>query len=360
MENGTPGPHCPGIGHDGAANIRMCVLGAEHDGECTDVRGESILGLTTAEMVEPDAERCPSTAPSDPTARCVRPVGHNGLHAPRAQLADGTVRWSDPMPDSGEVRCTVIAPGSDAQCAHPVGHAPLTVDGVTYDHHLPGVASWNNPPIAERCTATSPVSGHRCVGVAGHGPFIEPGDGERFDHAVPEPLPGSNGGVWWHDEPTPISRCESRPDPGGWGARQCLLPAGHGGNHREGDAEQREGVPVDDDAEAVRALVERALASGRVRISTNAGDGPTCRKHSAPVRARFVDLPPRREERTVLGVPATVSVPGGFALVVDRFRNSAHRDAEHEMWTAWGELIGAKTVLCYPGELEIADWYDAA
>jgi hypothetical protein len=76
-----------------------------------------------------------------------------------------------------------------------------------------------------------------------------------------------------------------------------------------------------------------------------------------PVRVRFVQLPDRTGEmyNTILGLKVPTIEPGGFALVVDRFKHLAHLDAEREHWTAWADTIGAATVLLYPGELDIYD-----
>lgn len=82
-----------------------------------------------------------------------------------------------------------------------------------------------------------------------------------------------------------------------------------------------------------------------------------------PVRVRFIDLPPRYEQRAVLAgirVTATVAVPGGFALVVDRFKDRSDCAAQRPRWDDFGATIGAHVVVCYPGELDIASWMDAS
>jgi hypothetical protein len=78
-----------------------------------------------------------------------------------------------------------------------------------------------------------------------------------------------------------------------------------------------------------------------------------------PVRVRFVDLPHRhREAKGPFGNPLHVAEPGGFALVVDRFKHLAHLEGERERWEAWGAAIGAHSVVLYPGELDVIGWLD--
>jgi hypothetical protein len=205
------------------------------------------LQADTAEDA-PDDERCASRAPSDPTAQCVRPAGHAGLHAPRAQLADGTVRWQD-----ADTENTVR---SDAAAA----------------------SEWLG-------RADRMLRDDECAGLA-----MDGADGPRY----------------------------------------CARPRGH-----EDMCTDERGAPLLSDA------------------PPRGDDGP-----ARAVRVRFVDLPHRHTELLgPLGNPLHVAAPGGFALVVDRFKHLAHCEAEREMWTAWANLIGAHAVLCYPGELDIVDWY---
>jgi hypothetical protein len=78
-----------------------------------------------------------------------------------------------------------------------------------------------------------------------------------------------------------------------------------------------------------------------------------------PVRVRFVDLPHRhREAKGPFGNPVHVAEPGGFALVVDRFRDAGHRGSEATRWELFGQAIGAHVVLCYVGELDVIGWLD--
>lgn len=258
------------------------------------------------------------------------------------------------------------------RCAYPAGHPPLTVDGCQYAHHVPGLVSWNPIPAvpAERCPATNPDGTVRCAGAVGHPPF--PGeDDELFDHAVP------SLGVWWNAD-RDDERCTSRA-PSDITAR-CVRPAGHAGLHapraqladgtvRWQDAptpaartlryDECAGLALDG-ADGPRYCVKVRGHDGRcedvrgVPILTP-GERPSPAMH--PVRVRFIDLPNRVEQRNMLGVLANVSVHGGFALVVDRFSTSqACRDAA-PMWEQFGAKIGAHTVLCYPGELDIVSWF---
>jgi hypothetical protein len=79
-----------------------------------------------------------------------------------------------------------------------------------------------------------------------------------------------------------------------------------------------------------------------------------------PVRVRFVDLPHRHREAKGPFGDRHVAEPGGFALVVDRFRDAGHRGSELTRWELFGAAIGARVVLCYVGELDVIGWLDNA
>lgn len=208
---------------------------------------------------------------------------------------DGT-----PLTTAGadESRCDALAPNSLIRCSYRADHPPLIVGGARYDHHVPGVVSWDLPtiePPAPRCESTPGV----------------------FD--------------WPHANP------------------RCALAAGHEGAHRNGITTWGLGPSP---AAEVASLRELASAGGPLRITA---------LNPQPVRVRFIELPYRTEQREVFsGIDATVSVPGGFALVVDGFSHHAHRDAERPDWEQFGETIGAKVTLCYVGTLDIEPWMDAA
>lgn len=198
-----------------------------------------------------------------------------------------------------ESRCDALAPNSLIRCSYRTDHPPLIVGGARYDHHVPGVVSWDLPtiePPAPRCESTPGV----------------------FD--------------WPHANP------------------RCTLAAGHEGAHRNGITTWGLGPSF-----AAEVAFLRELASA---------GGPFARgilSDARPVRVRFIELPYRTEQREVFsGIDATVSVSGGFALVVDRFNHRQHRDDEQEYWQDLGALIGARLVLCYPGTLDIEPWMDAA
>jgi hypothetical protein len=159
-----------------------------------------------------------------------------------------------------------------------------------------------------RCTSIGPLN-HRCTGAAGHT------DKHTADCATA-------GDLEWSDADNAAKL--PRREPGAAYDHDALL------------RELFDGVPS---------------APGRLNLKM----GPLTPQ---PVRVRFVDLPHRhREAKGPFGNPLHVAEPGGFALVVDRFKHLAHCEAEREMWTAWANLIGAHAVLCYPGELDIVDWY---
>lgn len=113
-----------------------------------------------------------------------------------------------------------------------------------------------------------------------------------------------------------------------------------------------------DTGDAIHDLIAKAMRDNRVRVVASM---PNCShgRAASAVRVRFVDLPPvYREVAGPFGIiPAAIAEPGGFALVVDRFGTVEHCTAGREDWERFGEVIGAKTVLCYPGELDIVSWF---
>lgn len=119
----------------------------------------------------------------------------------------------------------------------------------------------------------------------------------------------------------------------------CTLPFGHEGQHERHWMGQR----------VASWATQPAQMWNTLRIVDDA----------KPLRVRFIDLPPRHEERAVLsGITATVAVPGGFALVVDRFKDQADCAGQRPRWDDLGAKIGAHVVICYPGELDIVSWFD--
>lgn len=119
------------------------------------------------------------------------------------------------------------------------------------------------------------------------------------------------------------------------------------------------GAPrLDAPGDAIHDLIAKAMRDNRVRVVASM---PNCShgRAASAVRVRFVDLPPvYREVAGPFGIiPAAIAEPGGFALVVDRFRDAGHRGSELARWELFGQAIGARTVLCYPGELDIVDAY---
>jgi hypothetical protein len=264
------------------------------------------------------------------------------------------------------------------RCAYPVGHAELTVDGCQYAHHVPGLVSWNpipvEPPDDERCASRAPSDPTaQCVRPAGHAgphaPRAQLADGTvrwmdadtentvRSDAAAASEWLGRADRMLRDDE------CAGLAMDGADGPRYCARPRGH-----EDMCTDERGAPLlsdappggDDDSETVRKLIERAMATGRVKVFTNAGDAGTCRKApSTAVRVRFIDLPHRHTEgRGPFGNLLHLAEPGGFALVVDRFKHLAHLEGEREFWQEFGAKIGAHVVLCYPGELDAIGWLD--
>lgn len=140
---------------------------------------------------------------------------------------------------------------------------------------------------------------------------------------------------------------------------ECALPRLHDGQCANvPPAPPLAGTADPGYAERLAKLRDRAEAI--IKADPAPGSRADC-CGSRPVRVRFIDLPPRYEEQAVLsGITATVAVPGGFVLFVDRFRDKAHCDGEQAAWQKFGTGIGARMVVCYPGELDIASWYDAS
>lgn len=247
-----------------------------------------------------------------------------------ATTIDGTLMTTAKADDS---RCDAIAPNSTARCCYRADHPPLIVQGAQYDHHVPGVVSWNVPYIEApapfaRCDATIKNGFDetvRCGLPAGHSlnrGSDDPGVGGHYDHTGQT---AAGKLLWWRDMAAD--------------AVPSTFPAG-GPAATPSD-------PVND-------------ASSWIGKVFGGAGGPALKLtalNPQPVRVRFVDLPHRHTEgRGPFGNPLHIAEPGGFALVVDRFRTIAHMEAEREMWTAWADLIGARTVLCYPGELDIVDY----
>lgn len=288
--------------HDGG-----CTLPADHprwqddgDGDIwdharLDASGEMVTGWNVP-TDDATPHNCMERSPHGDGCTLTR--GHEGLHERHfagerraswpaaldtaeqieAQVAftvDGTIMTTA---RAGDSRCDAVAPNSAARCCYRADHPPLVVGGVQYDHHVPGVVSWNMP----------------------------------------------------HIEP-PQLRCESQPEPFGWADRdtRCTLAVGHKGFHRDGAGSWGAHQPSRTPWNAMRIL-----------------DDPR------PVRVRFVDLP---------SLPAPHSVSGrhaqGFALVVDRFRDQAHRDREKAMWEDVCRVVSAKTLLLYVGTLDIEQAY---
>lgn len=182
-----------------------------------------------------------------------------------------------------------------------------------------------------RCEATYGTTEYRCTGAAGHTDdhtaySATTGDLEWSDADSAKPLP--------QREPGAALGCSSVSPHGD----ACTLTRGHGGMHETHWLGERTASWADTDP-------------GRPQMRVTA-------LNPQPVRVRFVDLPHRNVPRQVFGVPAHTIEPGGFALVVDRFKHLAHLEGEREFWEAFGATIGAKTVLLYPGQLDIVavDW----
>lgn len=241
---------------------------------------------------------------------------------------------------SADERCPAETDGY--RCAYPVGHPELTIDGNAFAHSVPNLVSWN----PERVTIPDD---ERCLGIAARGDDSVP-CALRAGHAAACVDPDGRPLL---DDPAPAEpqpRCESRPEPYGWATRdtRCVGTAGHDGPHGDGNGvEWTVGTTEADASRWIDAFFDGVPAAPRLRLTA---------LNPQPVRVRFVDLPHRHGEREVDGIPVGTIEPGGFALVVDRFKHLAHLEAERGMWTAWADLIGARTVLCYPGELEIVDY----
>lgn len=256
----------------------------------------------------------------------------------------------------GEPRgfCEAMSPDGTVRCSLSKGHKSPAIDGdgETYDHAAPSFGVWwNEPP---RCPATT-LATVRCVHSAGHEPIArDPQATERFDHAHPA------ADTWWHDVDTdPIEApllCESRPEPFGWATRdtRCLKPRGHEGEHRAGQLAWSVGAdPINDPSSWIGKAFGGLGGPEIPRMFANDVVRPPA------VRVRFVDLPNRHTAMAgPMGSPMHIAEPGGFALVLDRFRDRAHCDGERANWDGFGSMIGAHVVLCYPGDLDIVGWFD--
>lgn len=174
------------------------------------------------------------------------------------------------------------------------------------------------PPVF--CLARSP-HGDGCTLAGGH-----PGMHER--HFAGERMAS------WAD---PATCPANLPGDGHRGALRCARPAGHSGIHQDPDGTRwRAGYTVNDERRALGcppmpaelAEWKREMEAGLHMIPAPA---------APPVRMRLVQLP---------GL-------GQYALVVDRFRDTAHCDAERSTWEVLGERLGAVTTLVYPDELDV-------
>lgn len=299
----------------------------------------------------------------DGTVRCALGKGHgrptdgtppHGEKYDHAAPSLG-VWWFNPpaLPDAFTACDATIKNGFDetVRCGLPAGHSPNRGGDEPgapgfYDHTgqtAAGVLLWWRDTAADAVPSTFPAGNPagdplprrepgaalNCVELSSHGDMCTLTHGHEGMHE--RHWMGKRVASW---ATTPQLRCESRPVPGGWATPvdryRCELKAGHDGEHRDGPLSWRAGI-----------------------------GGPTL--NPQPVRMRVVDLPsvPANPGAPV-GIMTAFNVmrPGGFALVVDRFRDQAHRDAEYERWERHADSIGAKALILYVGTLDIepVDW----
>lgn len=279
-----------------------------------------------------------------------------------ARLESGTgamiTAWNAPDVPTGF--CEAMSPGRGARCQLSNGHrAPIDTDGEQFDHAAPSLGVWwHNPPCpgtALPARADQPV--RRCTKGLGHKGACADDAGE---------LLGEDATPTFGEQDRAVTRCEATY---GTSAHQCTGAAGHADDHTAysaatGDLEwsdadnaaklpQREPGAAYDHEALLRELFDGVPgAPGRLKVLPLTPQ---------PVRVRFVDLPHRhREVPAPYGGLTHIAEPGGFALVVDRFKNLAHLEGERVSWNDFGAKIGAHCVVLYPGELDVVGWLDNA
>lgn len=192
-----------------------------------------------------------------------------------------------------------------------------------------------------RCAARS-AHGDGCTLTRGH-------EGLHERHFA-----GERMASWSELAEPPVLLCGQR-DPNHPDGYACTLSPGHPRWMDDGDGDVWDHAHLNIDGEMVTGWNMPAVQNPPQQVPWNTlrtMDGPR------PVRVRFIDLPPRYEERAVLsGITATVAVPGGFALVVDRFRDRVDCADQQPRWDGLGAKIGAHVVVCHPGELDIVSWF---